>query len=86
MLLLHNLADEPVTVDIGPQKDVAVETPREVFADDAYAAPTKTADRAGPEPLRLPVDPAAPRLGGEPDLARSNHHPAWCADPSPSQR
>jgi maltose alpha-D-glucosyltransferase/alpha-amylase len=42
LLLLHNLDGEPVTVDLGPQKDVAVETPREVFADDAYAAPTKT--------------------------------------------
>ena len=36
MLLLHNLDGDPVTVDIGPQQDVAVETPREVFADDEY--------------------------------------------------
>ena len=39
LLLLHNLDFEAVTVTIGPQPDVAVETPREVFADDAYPPP-----------------------------------------------
>ena len=42
LLLLHNLDADAVTVDIGRQQDVAVETPREVFADDAYPAPTKS--------------------------------------------
>jgi maltose alpha-D-glucosyltransferase / alpha-amylase len=41
LLLVHNLDAEPVTVDIGPQKDVTVETPREVFSDDAYPSPSK---------------------------------------------
>ena len=41
LLLLHNLDAEPVTVDIGPQKDVTIETPREVFSDDAYPLPRR---------------------------------------------
>ena len=40
MLLLHNLADVPVTVDIG--KDQAgPDRPWEVFADSAYRRPTR---------------------------------------------
>ncbi len=42
LLVLHNLDDEPVTVDIGPQQDIAVRNPREVFSDDAYPLPTRT--------------------------------------------
>jgi maltose alpha-D-glucosyltransferase/alpha-amylase len=42
LLLLHNLDAEPVTVHVGAQQDVAVETPREVFADHAYPPPTKS--------------------------------------------
>jgi maltose alpha-D-glucosyltransferase/alpha-amylase len=41
LLLLHNLDAERVTVDIGPQKDVTIETPREVFSDDTYPSPSK---------------------------------------------
>jgi len=40
VLLLHNLADKAVTVDIG-RLDGVVTTPREIFADDGYYAPTK---------------------------------------------
>jgi maltose alpha-D-glucosyltransferase/alpha-amylase len=40
LLLLHNLADIPVTVDVG--KDQAGPTrPWEVFADSAYQRPTR---------------------------------------------
>jgi maltose alpha-D-glucosyltransferase / alpha-amylase len=38
ILLLHNLADRPVTVDVG-RLDGVVGKPREVFADSAYDAP-----------------------------------------------
>ncbi len=41
LLVLHNLDDRAVTVDIGAQKDTAGETPREVFGDADYPAPTK---------------------------------------------
>ena len=37
LLLLHNLRDEPVTLDLGRQPDQ--EEPVEVFADDAYEPP-----------------------------------------------
>ena len=40
MLLLHNLTDKSVTVDIG-KLDGITGTPREIFADGAYDAPTK---------------------------------------------
>ena len=39
ILLLHNLADRPVTVDVG-RVEGAVGKPREVFADSVYDAPT----------------------------------------------
>ena len=41
LLVLHNLDDQPVTVDIGPQQGIVVQHPREVFGDDAYPAPTR---------------------------------------------
>ena len=63
LLLLHNLDGDAVTVDIGPQQDVAVETPREVFADDDVPHADEVPDWARPQRVRLPVDPAAPRLG-----------------------
>ena len=40
VLLLHNLADDPVTVDIGPQQ-TGPNRPWEVFADSAYPRPTR---------------------------------------------
>ena len=39
LLLLHNLADQAATVDLGPL-DGVVGKPREVFSDDRYDAPT----------------------------------------------
>ena len=39
IVLLHNLADEPVTVDVGKQEG-AIGRPWEVFADGPYARPT----------------------------------------------
>jgi maltose alpha-D-glucosyltransferase/alpha-amylase len=42
LLLLHNLDVHPVSVDIGPQPDVGVQTPREMFADQDYPAPTRS--------------------------------------------
>ena len=41
LLVLHNLDALPVTVDLGQPKDVAVDTPRDLFADADYPAPTK---------------------------------------------
>jgi len=38
ILLLHNLADEPVTVDVGRQP--GVDRPWEMFADGPYPRPT----------------------------------------------
>ena len=41
LLLLHNLGEEPVTVDVGPQGEGG--TPLEIFGDaDDYPAPTRT--------------------------------------------
>ena len=40
LLLLHNLADKPVTVDVGPLDGVTT-TPREVFGDGRYDAPPR---------------------------------------------
>ena len=42
LLLLHNLDGDRSPSTSDRREDVAVETPREVFADDAYAAPTKS--------------------------------------------
>jgi maltose alpha-D-glucosyltransferase/alpha-amylase len=39
-LLLHNLADEKVTVDIGPLSGMNGD-PYDLFVDGTYAAPTK---------------------------------------------
>ncbi len=39
VLLLHNLADEPVTVDIGKLDDVP-DQPWEIFSDGPYDPPT----------------------------------------------
>jgi maltose alpha-D-glucosyltransferase/alpha-amylase len=41
ILLLHNLADRPVTLDIGPLDGLAAGMPREVLADGPYAAPNR---------------------------------------------
>lgn len=41
LLVLHNLDAQPVTVDIGQQQDIVMGSPREVFGDDTYPAPTR---------------------------------------------
>jgi maltose alpha-D-glucosyltransferase/alpha-amylase len=41
ILLLHNLADEAVTVDVGRLDGLAAGMPREVLADAPYVAPTR---------------------------------------------
>ena len=50
LLLLHNLDQHQVTVDLSTAEGLRGVTPREVFADTAYAAPTAALDE-------LPVGP-----------------------------
>ncbi|MGV1009547.1 MAG: alpha-glucosidase C-terminal domain-containing protein [Dermatophilaceae bacterium] len=42
LLVLHNLGEQPATVDVGQQKDVAAQPPQEVFGDDTYPASART--------------------------------------------
>ena len=60
ILLLHNLADDAVTVDIGPL-DGMDGRPYDLLVDGPYDAPDRRADRARAARLGLSLDPAAPR-------------------------
>ncbi len=57
MLLLHNLADEAVTVDIGPLPDLT-EVPYDLLVDGPYDRPDRKLRGTRTAWLRLPLDPA----------------------------